>query len=213
MYDHIESDCFEAYEICKFINSTLEENLIFGVRATFDWENENEYLMYIASDTTEQDDQKTTEFKMESAKALLKKLSCKTSTITFEKIEVESKSKLFYFFVVKIESAIEDFFEDIKFFLALYHYKDRHQENSLVDFIERNKSPSLSMDDEVLRTKDVTDLLKIGRTKLNDLKKEPSFPRSNCYPNISGNFWLKSHILEWLYSNFNNGQVSIDSLN
>jgi predicted DNA-binding transcriptional regulator AlpA len=210
MYDHIEDDCFEAHELCTFIKNTLEENMIFGVRATFDWENEDDSLIYIATDTIRQKDTKSTEFKIESAKALLKKLYCPPSTISFE--EIKPENQLFYFFVVKIEGDIEDLLEDMKFFLSLYHYQDRHEKDSLVDFIEKQKSPKFNLDDEVLRTKDVTDLLKIGRTKLNDLKKEPSFPRTSSYPNTSGNFWLKSQILTWVYSNFNTEKVGVNAL-
>jgi predicted DNA-binding transcriptional regulator AlpA len=199
MYDYSDEN-FEAKEIAHFLNETFKENCIKNVRASYGGKREDNDFLLISTSIELDGNQEIATFQMESAKALLKKLFLKTTTI---KIVIESKINLIFFLMVcELSGDLEDLLEDLKFYIGFYLYKDRHNNQDLiVDLVSSDQNTPTNLEDEVLRTEDVLKLLKIGRTSLYEFLKKGDFPKPGRMPSIKGNFWLKSQIVAWAEKN------------
>jgi predicted DNA-binding transcriptional regulator AlpA len=199
MYDYSDEN-FEAKEIAHFLNETFKENCIKNVRASYGGKREDNDFLLISTSIELDGNQEIATFQMESAKALLKKLFLKTTTI---KIVIESKINLIFFVMVcELSGDLEDLLEDLKFYIGFYLYKDRHNNQDLiVDLVSSDQNTPTNLEDEVLRTEDVLKLLKIGRTSLYEFLKKADFPKPGRMPSIKGNFWLKSQIVVWAEKN------------
>jgi predicted DNA-binding transcriptional regulator AlpA len=199
MYDFSEAS-FQAREIAEFLNETFEDNSVKQVRASYSSNSASADFLLVSTSIELDGNQDIALFRMERAKALLKKLFLDTTTI---KIIIEPQQNLIFFMMVcELKGDLEDLLEDLKFYISFYLYKDRHNEQDLIiDIKPSNKATPVNLEDEVLRTDDVLKLLKIGRTSLYEFLKKPDFPKPGKMPTIKGNFWLKSQIIGWAEKN------------
>lgn len=197
--DDFSETSFHAREIAEFLIETFEDNFINQVRASYS--NADNGILLLVSTSIELDgNQDIALYRMELAKALLKKLFLDTTSI---KIIIEPKHDLIFFMMAcELKGDLEDLLEDLKFYISFYLYKERHNEQDLIiDLKSTNETIPTNIEDEVLRTEDVLKLLKIGRTSLYEFLKKPGFPKPGRMPTIKGNFWLKSQVIGWAEKN------------